>query len=67
LESEWKWGELRKMKVGGNEAATKFFSQTPAGRAALNSKDPKTKYDTNTAEAYKKKVQQLAAADIALQ
>ncbi len=34
------------MKVGGNESATKFFQQN-GGTAALNSKDPKTKYQSN--------------------
>lgn len=55
------------MKVGGNEAATKFFSQSAAGRTALNSKDPKTKYDSPAAKAYREKVQERAEADLALQ
>lgn len=55
------------MKVGGNEAATKFFSQTAAGRTALNSKDSKTKYGSATATAYKEKVIERAKADAAAQ
>ncbi|CAL3970000.1 unnamed protein product, partial [Diplocarpon coronariae] len=61
----WRWDQLRLMKVGGNEAATKFFSATAAGRAALNSKDPKTKYGSATATAYKAKVSERAEADAA--
>ncbi|PBP17102.1 arf gtpase-activating protein [Diplocarpon rosae] len=64
---QWRWDQLRLMKVGGNEAATKFFSATAAGRAALNSKDPKTKYGSATATAYKAKVAERAEADAALQ
>jgi ADP-ribosylation factor GTPase-activating protein 2/3 len=50
------------MKVGGNESATKFFQQN-GGSAALNSKDPKTKYQSNAATKYKDELQKRAARD----
>lgn len=50
------------MKVGGNESATKFFQQN-GGSAALNSKDPKTKYQSNAATKYKEELKKRAARD----
>ncbi len=50
------------MKVGGNESATKFF-QSNGGSAALNSKDPKTKYTSNAAVKYKEELKKRAADD----
>jgi ADP-ribosylation factor GTPase-activating protein 2/3 len=50
------------MKVGGNESATKFFQQN-GGTAALKSKDPKTKYESNTATKYKAELKKRAARD----
>ena len=50
------------MKVGGNEAATKYF-KSHGGTAALNSKDPKTKYTSGAATKYKDEIKKLAAAD----
>jgi ADP-ribosylation factor GTPase-activating protein 2/3 len=50
------------MKVGGNESATKFF-QSNGGTAALNSKDPKTKYQSNAATKYKEELKKRAAKD----
>ena len=60
--SEWQWDQLRTMKVGGNESATKYF-QTHGGTAALASKDPKTKYTSNAATKYKDELKRRAAAD----
>ncbi|KAJ9423826.1 hypothetical protein QL093DRAFT_2276777 [Fusarium oxysporum] len=54
--------QLRVMKVGGNESATKFFQQN-GGTAALNSKDPKTKYQSNAATKYKDELKRRAARD----
>lgn len=59
---EWQWDQLRIMKVGGNESATKFFQQN-GGTAALNSKDPKTKYQSNAATKYKEELKKRAARD----
>jgi ADP-ribosylation factor GTPase-activating protein 2/3 len=50
------------MKVGGNESATKFFQQN-GGTAALNSKDPKTKYQSSAATKYKEELKKRAARD----
>jgi ADP-ribosylation factor GTPase-activating protein 2/3 len=50
------------MKVGGNESATKFFQQN-GGSAALNSKDPKTKYQSSAATKYKEELKRRAARD----
>ena len=50
------------MKVGGNESATKFF-QSNGGTAALNSKDPKTKYTSNAATKYKDELKRRATKD----
>ena len=50
------------MKVGGNESATKFF-QSNGGTAALNSKDPKTKYGSAVATKYKDELKRRAARD----
>jgi len=60
--TEWQWDQLRIMKVGGNESATKFF-QSNGGTAALNSKDPKTKYTSNAATKYKEELKRRAAKD----
>ncbi len=50
------------MKVGGNESAAKFF-RANGGTAALNSKDPKTKYQSNAATKYKDELKRRAAKD----
>ncbi|KAK3319326.1 hypothetical protein B0H66DRAFT_575789 [Apodospora peruviana] len=59
---QWQWDQLRVMKVGGNESATKFFQQN-GGSAALNSKDPKTKYQSSAATKYKEELKKRAARD----
>ncbi|KAL9577873.1 MAG: hypothetical protein Q9212_006086 [Teloschistes hypoglaucus] len=59
---EWQWEQLRAMKVGGNESATKYF-QSHGGTAALASKDPKTKYTSNAATKYKDELKRRVAAD----
>ena len=59
---EWQWEQLRVMKVGGNESATKYF-QTHGGSAALASKDSKVKYTSNAAVKYKEELKRRAAAD----
>ena len=61
-QTEWQWDQLRIMKVGGNESATKYF-QSHGGTAALVSKDPKTKYTANAATKYKEELKRRAAAD----
>ncbi|EXJ77091.1 hypothetical protein A1O3_10249 [Capronia epimyces CBS 606.96] len=58
----WQWSQLRTMKVGGNESATKFF-QSNGGSAALASKDAKVKYTSNAANKYKEELKRRAARD----
>ena len=58
----WQWAQLRTMKVGGNESATKFF-QSNGGTAALASKDAKVKYTSNAANKYKEELKRRAARD----
>ena len=60
--AEWQWDQLRIMKVGGNESATKYF-QSHGGSAALASKDPKVKYESNAANKYKDELKRRAADD----
>ncbi|KAI5866789.1 hypothetical protein GGS23DRAFT_552081 [Durotheca rogersii] len=59
---QWQWDQLRVMKVGGNESATKFF-RANGGSAALASKDPKTKYQSSAATKYKEELKKRAARD----
>ncbi|KAI5366706.1 putative Arf GTPase activating protein [Septoria linicola] len=59
---QWQWDQLRRMKVGGNESAKTYF-QRNGGSAALNSKDPKTKYTSNAAVKYKEELQRRVEAD----
>ncbi|KAI7241710.1 putative ARF GTPase activator [Hortaea werneckii] len=59
---QWQWDQLRRMKVGGNESATKYF-QSHGGSAALASKDPKTKYTSNAANKYKDEIARRVEAD----
>ncbi|KAI1079218.1 hypothetical protein F5B20DRAFT_545489 [Whalleya microplaca] len=59
---QWQWDQLRVMKVGGNESATKYF-RANGGSAALASKDPKTKYQSNVATKYKEELKSRARRD----
>ncbi|KAJ5747618.1 Arf GTPase activating protein [Penicillium nucicola] len=59
---QWQWEQLRVMKVGGNESATKYF-QSHGGSAALASKDSKVKYTCNAAVKYKEELKKRAALD----
>ena len=52
------------MKVGGNDSATKFF-QSNGGSALLNTKDPKTKYQSPVATKYKEELKKRAVRDAA--
>ncbi|KAJ5804945.1 ADP-ribosylation factor GTPase activating protein ER-Golgi transport [Penicillium riverlandense] len=59
---QWQWEQLRVMKVGGNESATKYF-QSHGGSAALASKDTKVKYTCNAAIKYKEELKRRATMD----
>ncbi|PVI04518.1 ArfGap-domain-containing protein [Periconia macrospinosa] len=58
----WQWDQLRTMKVGGNESATKYF-QSHGGSAALASKDHKAKYTSNAATKYKEELARRCVID----
>ncbi|KAK1069534.1 ADP-ribosylation factor GTPase activating protein, ER-Golgi transport [Friedmanniomyces endolithicus] len=60
---QWQWEQLRRMKVGGNESATKYF-QTHGGSAALASKDSKQKYTSNAANKYKDELARRVESDV---
>jgi ADP-ribosylation factor GTPase-activating protein 2/3 len=62
--TEWSWTQLRSMKVGGNESATKYFKSN-GGTAALQSKDPKTKYDNDVVKKYKAELERRSVRDLA--
>ncbi|KAI5776366.1 hypothetical protein EDC01DRAFT_683001 [Geopyxis carbonaria] len=62
---QWQWDQLRIMKMGGNESATKYF-QSHGGAAALASKDPKVKYGSNAATKYKDELKRRSAEDAKL-
>lgn len=62
LDIEWQWEQLRIMKVGGNESATKYF-RSHGGTAALASKDPKVKYTSAAAVKYKEELKRRAQLD----
>ncbi|RPB26015.1 ArfGap-domain-containing protein [Terfezia boudieri ATCC MYA-4762] len=62
---QWSWDQLRTMKVGGNDSATKYF-QSHGGSAALASKDPKTKYQSAAAVKYKEELKRRATEDAKL-
>ncbi|KAK2741557.1 ADP-ribosylation factor GTPase activating protein, ER-Golgi transport [Myotisia sp. PD_48] len=59
---QWQWQQLRIMKVGGNESATKYF-RSHGGSAALASTDAKIKYTSNAAVKYKEELKRRAALD----
>lgn len=56
LIQEWSWNQLLSMKVGGNESAAKYYKAN-GGTAALQSKDPKTKYNCDVARRYKAEIE----------
>lgn len=60
--AEWQWDQLRVMKVGGNESATKYF-QSHGGSALLKTKDAKQRYDSPVAVKYKDELKRRAVAD----
>lgn len=60
---QWQWEQLRRMKVGGNESATRYF-QRHGGAAALASKDAKLKYTSSAAGRYKEELGRRVDADL---
>ncbi|BFZ62924.1 ADP-ribosylation factor GTPase activating protein, ER-Golgi transport [Saitoella coloradoensis] len=58
----WSYDQLRLFKVGGNAAATEYFTKN-GGAAALQSTDGKAKYQSRQAVQYKEEIKKRAAHD----
>ncbi|CDH56524.1 arf gtpase-activating protein [Lichtheimia corymbifera JMRC:FSU:9682] len=56
----WTWDQLRLMAVGGNQAATEYFSKN---MTTGSSKDAKAKYTSRAGQQYKKLLEKRAADD----
>ncbi|EPQ26281.1 uncharacterized protein PFL1_06216 [Pseudozyma flocculosa PF-1] len=61
----WHWSQLRLMKVGGNAAATDFFTRKGAAHLLNPSTEGKVKYTSAVAQAYKDELQKRALQDAA--
>jgi ADP-ribosylation factor GTPase-activating protein 2/3 len=61
--TEWKWNDLRTMKVGGNDAARRYY-KSHGGTAALTSQEPKVKYDSKVARSYRDELERLSKEDV---
>ncbi|KAI7850311.1 hypothetical protein BDC45DRAFT_518530 [Circinella umbellata] len=59
----WSWDQLRLMAVGGNQAASEYFSKNATQSSAGNSKDAKVKYTSRAGQQYKKLLEKRAAED----
>ncbi|KAI8637081.1 hypothetical protein BD408DRAFT_447932 [Parasitella parasitica] len=58
----WSWEQLRMMKVGGNQAASEYFSKNGAG---TNTNDARIKYTSKTGQQYKELLAKRTAEDTA--
>lgn len=58
----WSWEQLRMMKVGGNQAASEFFSKNGGN---LTTKDTRGKYSSRTGQQYKELLAKRTAEDAA--
>ncbi|KAI7884405.1 ArfGap-domain-containing protein [Lichtheimia hyalospora FSU 10163] len=56
----WTWDQLRQMAVGGNQAATEYFSRN---MTTGSTKDAKAKYTSRAGQQYKKLLEKRAADD----
>lgn len=56
----WTWDQLRLMAVGGNQAATEYFSKN---MTTGSTKDAKAKYTSRAGQQYKKLLEKRAADD----
>ncbi|GAN03786.1 ARF GTPase activating protein [Mucor ambiguus] len=58
----WNWEQLRMMKVGGNQAASEFFSKNGG---SMNTNDARMKYTSRTGQQYKELLAKRTAEDAA--
>ncbi|KAL5501927.1 GLO3 [Sanghuangporus vaninii] len=61
----WRMDHLRRMKVGGNAAATEFFSKH-GGSLLLSEGNTKKKYESKVAELYRAELDKREKADAAM-
>ncbi|KAJ1303040.1 hypothetical protein OPQ81_011241 [Rhizoctonia solani] len=60
----WQLGQLRTMKVGGNQSATEFYTRH-GGASLLSATDTKAKYQGRVADLYKEELQKRVKEDAA--
>ncbi|CAE6507481.1 unnamed protein product [Rhizoctonia solani] len=60
----WQLGQLRTMKVGGNQSATDFYTRH-GGASLLSASDTKSKYQGRVADLYKEELQKRVREDAA--
>lgn len=60
----WQLGQLRTMKVGGNQSGKDFFNKN-GGSALLNDSDTKKKYSSRVADMYKEELAKRVKEDVA--
>ncbi|KAG8713014.1 ADP-ribosylation factor GTPase activating protein, ER-Golgi transport, partial [Ceratobasidium sp. 423] len=60
----WQLGQLRTMKVGGNQSATDFYTRH-GGSSLLSATDTKSKYQGRVADLYKEELQKRVKEDAA--
>ncbi|KAK4516269.1 uncharacterized protein ATC70_011239 [Mucor velutinosus] len=58
----WSWEQLRMMKMGGNQAASEFFSKNGG---SMNTNDARMKYTSRTGQQYKELLAKRTAEDAA--
>ena len=58
----WQLGQLRTMKVGGNQSATDFYTRN-GGSNLLTASDTKSKYQGRVADMYKEELAKRVRED----
>ncbi|KAG2192734.1 hypothetical protein INT46_000070 [Mucor plumbeus] len=58
----WSWEQLRMMKVGGNQAASEYFSKNGG---SMNTNDARMKYTSRTGQQYRELLTKRTAEDAA--
>ena len=59
----WSWAQLRLMKIGGNGAATEFFTRNGGNGLLMPGTEGKVKYTSQTARLYKDELNKRALQD----